>query len=235
MRLLTAATTALCLLLAASTAGAYQFNLVKTPGTTNPGGAESGGLVSYDILLDTEGESGIVAISFGVRFDDTALRYESGLSDANDYYPLYAPAGKTGTYLTPIANPWGLWNGDPPPGGEETVQIDFVAFGFTPTTATSTNEFLGTVVFTVLGAEGTSTEVEAVFSLPFGGHGFDIDDGAGGTVNVSDQVPLVFDASANPGETDDVSVVVVPEPTGALLAFAAIGTVGLLARRQARA
>jgi len=199
-------------LLCATTASAYELRLIAT----TPTDVAPGGIVSYDLFLDTQGQSNIILFSASLTFDPTVLAYRPDLSDAEDYYPLYSPAsGKTipATWLTPVADPPGTWPA--PPAGLAQINVDFIEVNLNETSGTATNQYLATLSF-----EAIAPGVSAMnWSFDNGGNIFNVSN-----VDISDSVsmvntgPYVFTGSA------------IPEPTTALLV--GLGLIGFGARAR---
>ena len=113
--------------------------------------------IRFSLFLDTQGASEIILFSVAIVFDPTVIQYEPSLSQLNDYYPLYAPAipkSQPATWLVPNTNPPQLWPN--PPAGMAQLDLQFLENSLNPTLGTSTNEYLGEVVFTSAGAGGPS-------------------------------------------------------------------------------
>lgn len=155
------------------TATAYELTLVRDvdasydyvpsgpPGVSDPSGVfpnalSPGDLLSFSLYLDTEGQSGIVGLSVGLTFESAILGYRPDLSDAEDYYPLYAPAivggkavpGTPATYLIPVSDPPSLWAGASDPDHPQ-LNVEFMSNQLYPTTAVGSNVFLARLVFEV--------------------------------------------------------------------------------------
>lgn len=202
-------------------AQAYELRLVATTSTVIiPFERE---IVSYDLFLDTRGQSGISGFSASLQFDPFFLRYEPGLSDANDYYPLYAPGvGKSqpATWLTPLSDPPALWSGAQPLNGDQVITFDFVSANLPQTYATATNQYLATVSFAWTGNGSLSGML----------FGFDVfpgtDTGAGfhvlGLGDVASSVTTINTGSV---------VTLMPEPTTALLVGLGLAALGVHRRR----
>lgn len=217
MRLLKINMLAIALVLfGAFSASAYQLSLVPTTPTTV---ANIGDLISFDVFLDTEGASGITLFSSALIYDPTVVQYRPDLSDAEDYYPLYAPAlgkGSVPTWLEPTFDPPGLWI-NPTPGTQQ-VNVDFIETNLGNTTATATNLYLATLTFEAVGY-GTSTgywgfappTITGIFS-----------------VNQVDVAGTLAFATGSPTMT-----VVIPEPTTALLVGLGLVGLGVAGRRRA--
>lgn len=203
------------------TAHAFEFTFVRQPNPGEPTTSDPAGIcvcidpplpgdtVTYDLYLDTQGESDIVLFSMGVVFDPNIVTYRSDLSDAEHYYPLYAPGvGKVpATWLTPYTDPPGVW--PIPPAGLEQINIEFVAANLNATTATATNLWLGRIVFEAVGPGYTSLAA----GWDFGGNVFSTGDG--------DWIvgpPIVF--------------VWAPEPSTALLVVLGLAGLGMARRRR---
>jgi hypothetical protein len=213
----------LALLGSVRTAAAYELRLIATS-PSSP--VAPGDFVSYDLYLDTQGESGIVLFSVGLTFDPSGLAYRPDLSDAEDYYPLYAPAvGKTtpATWLVPPPgfDPPQLW--PVPPPGLAQVNVDFIEVNLGETVATATNLYLATLTFEVTytpsGPENIGFTSPMNLSFDNGGNIFNV-----GGVDVSDQVGIV-----NTGPV----IQVIPEPTTALLLGLGLCGLGVARRRAA--
>jgi hypothetical protein len=201
-------------LFSATFASAFELRLIPTTPTT----VDPGGLVSYDLFLDSQGENGIVLFSVGLTFDPSVLTYRPDLSDAEDYYPLYAPAvGKTipATFLIPPPgfDPPQMW--PVPPPGLQQVNVDFIEANLNESQATATNQFMATLTFEATGLGTTAMD----FSFDNGGNIFNV-----GGADVSPSVSLV-----NGGP----SVTVIPEPTTALLVGLGLVGLGVAGRRRA--
>lgn len=202
-------------LFSASFASAYELRLVSaTPANTI---SSVGDIVSYDIFLDTQGvNEGIVLFSASLIFDPAVVNYRLDLSDAEDYYPLYAPgSGKTqpATWLIPIADPHQLWPA--PPAGLNQVNVDFIEVNLNESIGTSTNEYLGTLAFEVTG-EGTSA---MNWSFDGGGNIFNVQG-----VAIDEQVSMVNTLPV---------ITTIPEPTTALLVGLGMVGLGVAGRRRA--
>jgi hypothetical protein len=196
--------------LMATSAGAYTMIVVPTT-PTDPWSLSIGDIASWDVFLDTEGESGITLFSFSRTFDPTVLAYRPDLSNANDDYLLYAPAaGKTqpANWLVPRRNPPELWPISPPIGGQ--INVEFLAFSLLQDmVATATRAYVATLSFEVVGVGYDAGE----WSFLEEGNIFQ----ANG-VDVADEVKWVF----------------VPEPTAALLVASGFFGIGLAARARRR-
>ncbi len=199
-------------LLCATTATAYELRLIAT----TPTDVIPGEIVSYDLFLDTQGQSNIILFSASLTFDPNVLTYRPDLSDAEDYYPLYSPAsGKAipATWLTPVADPPGTWPA--PPAGLAQINVDFIEVNLNESNGTATNQYMATLSFEAA-APGVSN---MNWSFDNGGNIFNV-----GNVDISDSVsmvntgPFVFTGSA------------IPEPTTALLV--GLGLIGLGARAR---
>ena len=213
-RLVLNASTLLLTLILAATATAYELRLITTTPTF---GLSRGSVVSYDLFLDTQGQSNIVLFSASLTFDPNVLAYRPDLSDAEDYYPLYSPAsGKTipPTWLTPVADPPALWPAPPP--GLAQVNVDFIEVNLNETAGTATNLYLATLTFEAIGG-GLST---MNWSFDNGGNIFNVSG-----VDVSGSVSM-----PNTGSTVFVGGPPIPEPTTALLV--GLGLAGLAIRRR---
>ena len=198
------------LTLLASPAGAYRL-IVDGPDPSGIGSVIFGDIVSWDVYLDTEGESGITLISFSRTYDPTIMTYLPYLSDANDYYPLYAPMeskSQPATWLVPNADPPNPWSGTLPPIGGQ-INVEFYESNLGQTVATATHLYLATLSFEVTGVgfEGGSWSFDQLGNT-FTAYG----------VDVSDEVSWVF----------------VPEPTTALLLGLGFAGLGVSARRRFR-
>jgi hypothetical protein len=221
MRLLKINLLAIALVLfGAFSASAYQLSLVPTTPTA---GVNVGDIISFDVFLDTEGASGIQLFTSSLVYDPAVVQYRPDLSDAEDYYPLYAPSagkGQLPTWLEPAFDPPALWVAPAP--GTEQVDVSFLetANGFT--TATATNLYLGTLAFQAVGA-GTS-EGYWGFQYQTNTGVFRVSDGGGGAINVAGTEAFA------PGSA---TMSVIPEPTTALLVGLGLVGLGVAGRRRA--
>lgn len=201
------------MLFSAASASAYVLSLVPTTPTTVAG---PGAIISFDVFLDTEGASGITLFSASLTFDPLVVAYRNDLSDANDYYPLYAPqVGKTqpATWLSPIADPPGLWPA--PPAGLQQINVDFIEVNLNNTVATGTNVFIATLAFEAVG-----------FGVSNGTFSFD----NGGNIFSVNQIPVEGTLAFTSG---DATMTVIPEPTTALLVGLGLVGLGVAGRRRA--
>lgn len=213
-------------LFSASFASAFELRLVPQQG----GNVTPGSTVLFDVYLDSQGEKDITFFSVSLSYDNTVLTYNPGLSDAEDYYPLYAPAvaggkgvpGFPATWLTPDSDPpfdWaGNGGGGQPDGLTGQVNVDFIvntgAQGLAQGTAT--NQYLATLAFDT--SEGLTP---LVFGFDGGGNVFSI--GGDGTT-VIPTTPILGDNFVN---------AVVPEPTTALLVGLGLVGLGVAGRNRA--
>ena len=218
-------------LLSAASASAYELRLIRQIDPaygSQPADIVAlfplapGALVTYDLYLDTQGKADILAIGAGIVFDPAVITYRSDLSVANDYYPLYAPAGGKGepaTWLEPARNPPELWPGNEPAPGLQQVSVDMLSnlfAGVNPTTGTGTNVWLATIAFEVVLDETDFGSTSIELTLDNGlGTGFFIEAGTG-----------VVDV----GPTVNTQIAWAPEPSTALLL--GVGLAGLAWRRR---
>ena len=204
-------------LFGAFSASAYQLSLVPTTPTQN---VLPGALISFDVFLDTEGESGITLFSSALIFDPTVVQYRPDLSDAEDYFPLYAPGAVKGgapTYLEPTFDPPALWVAPLP--GTEQVNVDFIETNLGNTVATATNLLLATLTFEALAPGTTAGVAYWGFAPPTNTGVFSVN-----TVDVSGTLAFA------PG---DPVMSVIPEPTTDLLVGLGLVGLGVAGRRRA--
>jgi hypothetical protein len=205
----------LMVLLWAGSAWSYELRLIPTtPLNTSPSGAD----VSFELYIDTRGQSDISTFSVAIGFDDRVLAYRPDLSDAEDYYPLYAPGvGKApATWLVPSSNPPALFIGSPTPqfGGQVNVGFEVNTGPGSGTTGTATNLYLATITFEPV-SPGASP---ILFGFGQGGTSFILGDGS----DIQGQVGAF-------GSTD---IFVGPEPGTALLLATGLLVLGHARRRR---
>jgi hypothetical protein len=212
-------------LFSASFAGAFELRLVPQQGALVP----ENSTVLYDVYLDSQGDKNITFFSVSLSYDAAVMTYNPGLSDAADYYPLYAPAVVGGKAIPSFPATWLVPNSDPPfdwagNGGGGTpdgltgqVNLDFLTNqGATgQAQGTATNEWLGTWAFDI--GSGTSPLV----------FGFD---GGGNVFSINGDGTTVIPATPILGEN---YVSTVPEPTTALLVGLGLVGLGVAGRNRA--
>lgn len=214
-------------LFSAGFAGAFEFRLIpQQPGD----GVAPGSTVYFDVYLDSQGDKNITFFSVSLAYDASILTYNPGLSESEDYYPLYAPAvpgvkstpGFPATFLVPDANPptdWVAIGGGAVAGGlTGQINVDFIVNTGAQGQAqgTSTNQFLATLAFDATGL-GLSP---ILFSFDGGGNVFSI---LGDGTTVIPATPIIGDNYVN----------VVPEPTTALLVGLGLVGLGVAGRNRA--
>lgn len=215
------------LLFGATSASAFAINMVERNGATS---ISAGSTVTVDVFLDAE--PGIVLLSVGVLYDPTEFDYNGvasaalpiiypapaeayGTTGALPGYILYA-GGKPVTYLVPQQSPYWLpWPN--PPAGKAQNNINYAENSLSPTTASGTNIWIGSMVFDVVDAGDGVALIELCNTC-----GGNVLAGEGGAVIDPATIPL----------TGTPITVTVPEPALAGLAFAALGTLALLHRRR---
>jgi len=185
-----------------------------------------GAQVTFDVYLDTQGQSGIEYISASFTYDSSVLLYRPDLSDAEDYYPLYAPgSGKSPvpSWLVPVADPPAVWTGTPPPIGGQ-VNVEFTEFSGQGTEATATHLWLATLTFQdVVGA----CEDDACGYVSNGEWGF----GHEGNAFIVNGVDV---AGTEAFAVGSAWIGVIPEPNTALLVGLGLAGLGWAARRPGR-
>jgi hypothetical protein len=204
------------MLFGASSASAFALDMTLNSATSNP--TAVGDYVLVDIYLDAEPGLGFLASA--ILFDDNGtIRYNNRSGGPNDgmsvmpSYVLYAPGAgaAAATQLIPNADPPLYWGGLNQPGKRQ-VNIDYLEPAFGSATGTGAGVWLATVGFEAI-ADG-SVDVNLTLS-------------ANGTI---------VEAYANDvkGLTSVSGSFTLPEPSGAMLAVAALSTVILLrtARRR---
>ena len=225
--------------LVSGSATAFELRLVPT----TPTRGDLGDLVTWEVYLDTAGESNITLFSASLTFDPYVVQYRPDLSASHSYYPLYAvgiPDGpETGqskgafpTYLIPWPfddgacfgdfsgmcgnNPPRVWGGDQPDIGGQ-VNVDFIEANLAGTIATATNLLLARLTFEIIDTGVSRGE----WGFGYGGNIFSV-----GLVDIADPSyagPRSVTATGSP------TMGWVPEPSTSLLVAS-----GLLAMAIAR-
>ncbi len=194
------------ILVCAHHAAAFELRLVPTTSTT----IAIGEPVSFDLFLDTQGESGIWAFQVGLGYEPSAFDYAPELSGAASYV-LYSPGGGVGNPDVWLESDVSDFCCDPPPiwagTGPPNVATGFVSSRILEdvvTRATATNAYLSTMTFTATREGSFMFDI----GLQFAGNAFVI--GSGDPLMLED----IEDQVATVGDT---LVTVIPEPSTAAL------------------
>jgi hypothetical protein len=206
--------------------------IALTLGGANGQTVANGDQVSITVSLDVEGATGITLLSVGVSFDNTRLAYNQGASSTASY-TLYnantAAKGlpSNGEYLQAASTCGGY------PGGgtgcsfwvgvTDQVNVDYVATDLTAGTSqgtgatagqgTTSGGVLATLIFDVIGTEGTAN-IDISITAP--GNVIGLPGGASGTASLAGS-----------------GTVVIPEPTTALLVGLGLAGLAVAGRRRA--
>lgn len=213
MRFIVATAAALSLLLVSSMASAYELRASPKAGSTDPSTAQIGDQVTYELFLDTQGESDIVLFAFSVVFDPNVLGYNR-VETTGPTYVLYT-GGKGASFLEPFALPMVQWAGTQPTGLRQ-INSDWIANAFNPTVAVSANEALGEFTLNVVGPGSGALDL----SFMNGGNTVQLSN----DVIVSDEVTIAITNG----------VITVPEPAAAAMALSALMALGVIARGHRR-
>jgi hypothetical protein len=216
--------TAALLLLGATSAWAWQYEL--TSNVAGPVAVDD--TVTIDMHLDAT-SVGLQLLSFGILFDPTELAYDlsgtvalppqgPGTSGSAPSYILYT-GGKPYTIVEPVQYPaWLYWPN--PPADKQQININYSVNNLlTPAQATGNDIYIATLLFDVI----ASGDGEAVI---------EICKTCGGNVLRVDDVTFVPETIAVTGSP---ILVTVPEPAATGLAVAAGLVCVYLARRRRRA
>jgi hypothetical protein len=177
--------------------------------------------VSVAVNLDTEADLGIVLLSVGVLFDETRLSFNQAASSTTSYL-LYSGAGKTATFLESSCG-FGVFGGTtgcpyPRVGTTNQVNVDFLSNDLLTGTPIGTQvtgaPLMATLIFDVVGPPGFAA-IDISITSP--GNIIQLSGGVAGTASLSSGAG---------------GVLILPEPTTALLLGLGLAGLGLTQRRR---